>query len=126
MWMQNVSLYKLNGHQFNKDVQTLQQQALKVTSYHANQINGKVTIKHHQQILMTTIPYAKGWHVKIDGAVVKPIKVINTFMAVPITRGTHHVSFTFIPPYLISGLIVSLLTLIACGGWAYYQRRRKI
>lgn len=126
MWMQNVSLYKLNGHQFNKDVQTLQQQALKVTSYHANQINGKVTIKRHQQILMTTIPYAKGWHVKIDGAVVKPIKVINTFMAVPITRGTHHVSFTFIPPYLISGLIVSLLTLIACGGWAYYQRRRKI
>lgn len=125
MWMQNVSLYKLNGHQFSKNVQTLQQAPLKMTSYHANQIQGVVNIKNRQQILMTTIPYAKGWHIKIDGTSVQPLKVLNTFMAVPITKGTHKVSLTFIPPYLILGSLVSAITLIACCGYSYYRHHKR-
>lgn len=125
MWMQNVSLYQLDGQQFRRDVHTLKQSPLKVTSHRANQIRGTVTIKGRQHLLMTTIPYAPGWHIKVDGSSTKPLKVLGTFMAVPIASGTHKISFTFIPPYLILGMVISLLSFGGCIAWAYYLRHRK-
>ncbi|KRN59138.1 hypothetical protein IV45_GL000176 [Limosilactobacillus secaliphilus] len=113
MWLQNVSLYKLNETSFNKCKRILQRSPLHVTSWHENRLSGWINVKHNQQLLMTTIPYNSGWHVKIDGQAVTGQKVLNTFLAVPITPGKHQVSFTFWPPLLTLGLTVSALTLAA-------------
>ncbi|WP_251547951.1 YfhO family protein [Limosilactobacillus caecicola] len=124
MWMQNVSLYQLDQKQFKQDVKTLQSSGLKVTSQRANQIKGTVTIKNSRQFLMTTIPYTQGWHVKVDGKSVTPFKVAGTFMGIPITKGTHKITMTYIPPYLITGLIISLMTFGGCVAWYEYRKRK--
>lgn len=113
MWLQNVSLYRLNEHSFNKCRQTLMQSPLHITKLGENRIKGWINVKNKQQMLMTTIPYNAGWHVKIDGQPVTTEKVFNTFMAVPISAGKHQVSMTFWPPLLNAGLGISLLTIIA-------------
>ncbi len=123
LWMQNVSLYQLNDHLFKQSSKILQSSGLHVTSSRANQIKGTVTVRRHHQFLMTTIPYANGWHIKVDHHSVTPLKVIGTFMGIPITKGTHQITMTYIPPFLICGAIISSITLLICCGWEWYRRK---
>lgn len=111
LWMQNVSIYRLNQRPFLASLKELQKAPLKISSYSSNKISGTVTLQNNQHVLMTTIPAASGWHVKVDGKAVAPRTVINTFMAVPMSPGKHHVVFSYRPPFLISGAIITMLSL---------------
>lgn len=127
LWMQNVSLYKLNQTHFNRLKTKLKSESLHVTSHSNTKIKGTVTINKKHQVLMTTIPYSAGWHVKIDGKSVASKKAIKTFLAVPISQGKHHVVFTYRSPYLLTGVLVSVVTLIIVGGitFIYIHRATK-
>ncbi|WP_076459344.1 YfhO family protein [Limosilactobacillus caccae] len=125
LWMQNVSVYRLNQRPFAASLKSLQRSPLKIKEYTSNKISGTVTLHHNQQVLMTTIPAASGWHVKVDGHAVKPRTAINTFMAVPMTAGTHQVVFYYRPPYLILGAIITLLSLISFSLLLVAERKNK-
>jgi uncharacterized membrane protein YfhO len=73
---------------------------------------------------MTTIPYSKGWHIKIDGKKVKTTKVIKTFMAADITKGHHKVVFYYRSPYLMTGIVISTITIISLAGVVIYKKRK--
>lgn len=111
VWLQNVSVYRLNQRAFNASLKTLQRSPLKVQHTTPTSISGTVKIHQGQSALMTTIPAATGWHVRIDGHKVQPRTVIGTFIALPITTGTHRVAFYYRPPYLILGAIITAVSL---------------
>lgn len=125
LWMQNVSLYMLNQKAFNASLKTLKQSPLKVSSYAANRISGTVNLKAGQDLLMTTIPYDQGWHVKVDGKTVTPKKALSTFMAIPMSTGKHKVSMYYIPPYLILGTTISLLAISGSIWWLKKGRQKR-
>lgn len=110
-WLQNVSVYRLNQRPFNASLKTLQQSPLRIKHFSSTKIIGDVTIHRHQGVLMTTIPAAKGWHVVVDGQPVASKTVLGTFMAIPVTPGHHQVKLSYRPPYLISGLIITVISL---------------
>lgn len=114
LWCQNVSLYRLNQQAFNSSLKQLQSAPLHLTKVTPTTIAGHVTIKQSQSALMTTIPYEKGWHVTVDGATVTPKNAAGMFLAIPMTPGAHTVSFKYRPPFLLTGLIISLVSLSAC------------
>ncbi len=59
--------------------------------------------------LYVSVPYEKGWTAKVDGIKTK-IKRANTgFSAVEISEGTHKVSMSYLSPWFIPGIIVSVL-----------------
>lgn len=107
-WLQNVSLYRLNQASFMADYQKLAQSPLKITHYSSTKVSGTVKLKPGATTLMTTIPAAVGWHALVDGHPSKLHKVLNTFWALKLTPGTHQVTFYFVPPLLIWGLLISL------------------
>lgn len=111
LWMQNVSIYRLNQRPFEASLKTLQKSPLKISKQTNTLIKGTVNLAKNQRVLMTTIPAASGWHVKVDGQTVKPKTVLNTFMAIPMSPGKHHVTFYYRPPYLILGAIISAASL---------------
>lgn len=120
-WLQNVSVYRLNQRAFNASLSTLQQSPLKIQKATPTSIKGTVHIHRGQSALMTTIPAAAGWHVRIDGHRVQPRTVISIFMALPITSGTHRVEFYYRPPFLILGVIVTVVSL----GLTWYITKRQ-
>lgn len=124
LWMQNVSLYRLNQQAFNHDLKILQRSPLKLSQASATTLKGTVNIKKDQGVLMTTIPYDKGWHAKIDNHPVKCQKVTGTFLALKIKPGTHHVTLHYRPPYLVTGMIISLLSLLSALLLSQLNRRR--
>ena len=111
VWLQNVSVYRLNQRAFDASLKTLRQSPMQIQRATPTSIRGTVKIHHGQTALMTTIPAARGWHVKVDSHRVQPRTVISTFMALPITAGTHQVEFYYRPPYLILGAIITVISL---------------
>jgi len=125
LWLQNFTLYKLNNSQFVKSAKTLQQAPWHLTQHSNRRLTGTINLKKQHQVLMTTIPYSAGWHAKVDGHKVATKKVINTFIAVPLSAGKHTVTLTYTPPYLITGLIASGLGILGTLGWFGYRYRRR-
>ena len=74
---------------------------------------------------MTTIPYDQGWHVKVDGKTVTPKKALSTFMAISMSAGKHMVSMYYIPPYLILGTAITLISLGASLWWIRSGTQRR-
>lgn len=124
LWLQNFTLYKLDNTQFKKSAQKLQQSPWNITAHSSRKITGTINIKHRHQVLMTTIPYSKGWHATVDGKSVATKKVINTFVAVPLSKGKHTVTLTYRPPFLITGSLITGISALATAGWFIVRRRR--
>ncbi len=122
VWLQNVKFYKLNDQKIARFSQDLKQSPYKISNWNNHQFTGTVHVKAAKQSLTTTIPYSKGWHVKIDHQTVKPRKWAKMFIYVPITKGTHQVTFTYWPEGLGIGLTISLIGIFFVIGSYYYKR----
>jgi len=95
--------------EYGEDVNRLRQETMILTEHDQNSIKGTIQVSE-KKMLFFSVPYDKGWTIKIDGKKVKP-KLINIgFMGVIISGGTHKVEFSFSPPFLISGTLVMLLS----------------
>lgn len=123
LWLQNVSLYRLNMKTFKAGIKELQQQPLKLTSFSDTVIKGHVTATDDQPYLTTTIPYSKGWHVKVDGKSVDVSPTLDFFIGLSLTPGEHEIVFSYRPPWILVGAIISLLAL-SVGVTAFIFQRR--
>lgn len=124
-WLQNVSLYRLDQQVFNHDLKSLQRSPLKLSHASATTLKGKVNVKKDQGVLMTTIPYDRGWHATVDGHQVKLHKVLGTFLALKMSPGEHQVTLHYRPPFLILGSIISLISLCLAGVLIRFSQRQK-
>lgn len=86
--------------------------------------SGEVNAKKGD-ILVSSIPYEKGWHAKVDGKKVAVEKVNYAFVGVPLdTSGKQKVELYYQPPYWPYALWLSLLTWLGfCLFW-WYQRKK--
>lgn len=66
--------------------------------------------------LVLTDLFAPGWKATVEGAGQPMIPVNVIFRGVPLTEGTHRIEFSYTPPGLWFGGIVSALTLLALLG----------
>lgn len=55
--------------------------------------------------LITTIPYDEGWTAKIDGKKVQTKAFQNAFVSIPIPKGKHKVTFSYLPKGFIAGAV---------------------
>ena len=101
------SLYYFNGDVLAEAVEALKPGCLAVTDFDETHVNGYVTAKSNG-ILFTTIPYEKGWTARVDGAIVDTEMAVDTFLAIPLTEGTHKIELTYTPDGLMPGLWITL------------------
>lgn len=73
--------------------------------------------------LFISVPYSEGWKVEIDGSPVDIIKANITFMAIPITKGTHNIEMTYKTPNLLLGWTISALGLLLFAGYLFYEKK---
>lgn len=63
--------------------------------------------------IYTSIPYQKGWTVKVDGKRTEPVCIGNSLLAIPVTKGEHKVTMKFVPDGFKVGLLLSLVGIAA-------------
>lgn len=75
--------------------------------------------------LLCTIPYDKGWRIKVDGQETDAALDVQNFIALPIETGVHEVELEFIPRGLYAGIGMSLLAAALLLALAYYVNRSR-
>lgn len=75
-------------------------------------------------VLFTSIPYEKGWSVKIDGTSADVLAVADSLLAVEVPAGTHTIVLRFFPQGLAIGLILWVVG-VAFVVFIYISQRKK-
>ncbi len=119
----NIYVCRLDESVFRQDMQTLSAQPLKVTSFSDTIINGTVHA-NEAGVLCTTIPFDKGWSVKVDGTEVQPFAMGEALLAVDLQPGDHEITFTFFPKGLIPGAVISVISLVCLIFFEDFLKRR--
>lgn len=90
----------------NKDI-------FNITKFKNSKIEGNIEVKDYK-IITWTVPYDKGWTVKVDGNRVPVLKVNTGFIGVEIQPGYHDIELSYMPYGMILGAILSIGMLILC------------
>lgn len=109
-----------------KNVEAYMGQTEQTFSYHTFQTDWKRTKGNRIEgtvkgiadgYFVTSIPYDKGFTVKVDGHTVKTEKVNKAFLGFRIGVGTHRVKITYHSPGKRAGMLVSFVGIILFAGW---------
>lgn len=122
--LDSVQVYRLNVKRAERRLQGLQQNGLQDATVKGLHLRGTITTTAHKSVIMTTIPYNKGWRAYVDGKRVPVYEALGTFVALRVAPGKHHLVLSFWPPLLNVGLLISLLAWSYLAGWAYRRHRR--
>lgn len=103
--------YRLNAYSFNSDAfetayNKLSAGGLNVTEHSDTYIKGTVTAAE-ECLLYTSIPYDKGWTVKVDGQEVETYALQDALLYINLSAGEHTIEFSFSPQGFKVGLLAS-------------------
>ena len=101
---------KLDNH-YENQVARIKNHALRNLKFSQNQIQGTISTSR-KGILTSSIPYSSGWQATVNGKAVKTVRTNQAFLGIPLSAGTHRITFTYQLPGFRPGLIISIVGLI--------------
>lgn len=109
---------------WDKAYDILSESMMMVTEHRDNHIEGTIDVKE-SGVMVTSIPYDKGWELEIDG-VKKDIHELTggVFISMPLDEGKHHISLTFRPPGLMVGIIITIVSILILVAAQLIRKRR--
>lgn len=123
--MQESLFYTLDLKHFKALYTNLMAQSISVLNWHEGYIEGAITVKKDNQLLMTSILYDSGWQVKVDGKKQVPQAIQDAFLGIDLDKGPHHIVMSYEVPGFKIGLMISAVTLILLIGYYLYQLLRR-
>ncbi len=111
------------GQSYDQRVHAAQQRGLKNATVSANRVTGDLTTTQ-TSVLTTSIPYSKGWRLKVDGQPVDTQVVNDGFVGARLPAGEHHIQLTYHTPGFILGCwltVIGGLVLIGAGSWHWWR-----
>ncbi|WP_353989093.1 YfhO family protein [Pediococcus argentinicus] len=110
--LNDLSFNELHVASFKQTISKLKQHTLKIRHHSSINIVGTLKTTRDQPNLFTSIPYSDGWKIFDNGHQVTSIRSGRYFLGAKLNPGTHHLKLIYIPPYLIIGTVISILTLL--------------
>lgn len=114
-------IYSLSMENLAATLSVLRDGGIHITSHKSGRIAGTVTAVKDSYIV-TSLPYDKGWTIKIDNQKIPAICYADTFMAIPVNAGEHTITFSYVSPGVTTGMIVFFVGLIICIWFLYATR----
>lgn len=107
----HVYAYGLNLTEFEKAISLIQKNTLEIKEYSDTRIKGSIDADEDGLLLMS-IPYDKGWHVKVDNEKVETKPISNGLLAFELPAGSHMIELWFVPEHFYTGLLVTIVSFI--------------
>ncbi|QIL45682.1 YfhO family protein [Vagococcus coleopterorum] len=77
------------------------------------------------QLLMTTIPYDKGWTAYVDGKKTKTTDLDDALLTLPLKAGSHQIKLVFLPQGFLIGFSLFIICFILFSLYLYILRKQK-
>lgn len=97
---------------------------LEVTDFSDTKIKGTITADA-DGVFMTSVPYEKGWTVKVDSKKVEAYGIRDALLACDLPAGTHEIELSYRPYGFYTALTVSVSSLILLFVIDYLLKRLK-
>lgn len=122
----DITVYALSVNKIidKKIADEKRENALAIKVFENERIEGIVQ-RDNPGILVTTIPYEKGWTVIINGEIGEVIQANIGFIGVPVKSGVSELVFIYQNPYLKIGGALSLIGILLLGLIQIIERRRQ-
>jgi uncharacterized membrane protein YfhO len=88
-------------------LERLHSAAIDVEEYSNTHIKGTINLPEGQELILTTIPYDKGWNCYIDGEKVEATRVMGSLLAIESTAGEHEIELRYMPECYVWGFVIS-------------------
>lgn len=122
----DINLYTLDQEKVSTMAEDLKQNQLELTNFSNGAFSGTVTVDDPSEYLMVTVPYAEGWHAKVNGEEVDTASLLNGgFMGIQFQEsGDYEVTFYYIPQGLILGVAITGATGLVLVGVYFFNRKK--
>ena len=114
----NLGQLKLNDILLNDsekehsdDIKLLNKDTLIISKHGQNEIKGEINVDK-DKMLFFSIPFDKGWNVKVDGKRIPAMMVNIGFIGIPIEKGLHQIELSYTPLYFNLGAAISFIAII--------------
>ena len=102
----NAIAYRFSEDAMIQVYDRLNQSPMHLTSWKDTKLSGTVSAAK-AGMLFTSIPFDKGWTVKVDGEKVETIKSFGAFLSIDVSAGDHVIDFSYFPKGLKTGGLIS-------------------
>lgn len=117
-----LTAYRVDEAALRAFVDLLGQQAMTVDAYDTTHIKGHIDVVSPGQLVLS-VAYEPGWTLRVDGQKTDIARFENTFISVPLTEGMHTITLSYFPKGLISGSIVSALSVLLFCGLCFFRKK---
>ncbi len=107
--------YYLDETVFKDVIDRLDDGQFVIDTFTEDSFSGTIDVAEGQEMVFTTIPYDAGWVVKLDGAEVTKMKMMDTLLAFEAAPGHHTLTLEYRPACITYGVILTLTGLCAFG-----------
>lgn len=76
--------------------------------------------------LMLTIPYEKGWEVKVNGKKTEYSQVADSFIGIELPSGKSMIEMKYHVPGMKMGIILSLTAVLLFYGWEHMRKKYQL
>lgn len=97
-------------------IDELRDNALEKVMIKGSTVSGKISTAK-DGVLWLSVPYDKGWEIRLNGKKVDYKQILNCFIGVDIDAGDYELSMKYIPPYVRGSLMVSFISLVIFVAW---------
>ena len=97
--------------QYQNNVSQIQQHSLNNVKFSSNNVKGSI-ITSQNGILTSSIPYSRGWSVKVNGKKAQLLRTNIAFLGVKLNKGKNNIEFNYHVPGLKLGLLLSISGII--------------
>ncbi len=122
-----IELVRFNEENFAKYVDVLRQEAMVVEEVDDTYLRARIDVKS-SGLLYTSIPYEKGFTVKVDGREVMLRTFNDAFIMLPLSVGEHIIEFSYSPQGFELGAIISataLAGLVIFSFFLYLKKKKR-
>ena len=120
----NMALVRADQKAIKRVIKERLKQNMTVTKWTNTVVKGHVNVTDKSNVMMTSIPYNPGWTVKVDGKKVQTSEAWGSLLSFPITGGKHRIEMTFLPQGLLTGIAVSVFSLVLIALLKWYDDRK--
>ena len=116
--------YRIDLAVLRRVVQRLASQPMTIEDFSDTYVRGKI-LAREDGVLATSIPNEDGWSVLVDGRACEIKPFSGAMVSVPLSAGEHTVEFSYTPPGLFEGRLISLASLFLFALLAAGRRRAR-
>lgn len=115
-----LTAYRLNEDEFIRLIKNLNSQPFQIKEFTSTKITGTVDVKESGYMVFS-LPYEPGWKISVNSKSQEPQIMEGLFLSIPMVEGVHDITLTYSPQGLNTGILISIISLIAVISLHFYK-----